>query len=128
MLGNLCEYLLEVAVLLRMVGLIGNVFDKPFHPFHAIAVKGFQNAQSSEEEGAGAAGRVKYGNFFDGMPESPQQLGTFGVDNGVPRKLPDVQVERNEVVDMVDFALIKPLSYVKASLAAGDMLTPSLRG
>jgi len=107
--------------------LVGKVFDKSVHALKTIAVKRFQDAQGGKKESAGAAGGIKHRHRRDRLPEGAQQFQPFGVDNGVAGKLPDIQIQRNQVVNLVDFAPLQFLAHFQAAVAAANVFTPGFR-
>ena len=58
------------------------------------------------------------------MPEGAQQLRPFGIEDSVAGELPDVQVQRDQVVDLVDFALSEPFADFQTAGSAIDVFAP----
>ncbi len=128
MSGNLRQYLLEIAELLRMVGLACQVFHETLHAFHAVAVQGFEDSQGGKEKRAGSAGGIEDRDLLDGLPEGTEQLGAFTVDNDVAGELPDIQIQRYQIVDGADLSCHELPAKLQAAGAAGDVLAPRLGG
>ena len=61
--------------------------------------------RAAKRKRARAARRVEHGHFLDGVPEGAEQFRRFGIDDGVAGELPDVEIQRDQFVDLVDLAL-----------------------
>ena len=64
---------------------------------------------------------------FDGVPEGAEQFRPFAILNHVLRELADVEIERDEVVDVSDFAGRKFLPDFLVTLAGGRRLRARFR-
>ena len=91
-------------------------------------VERFKDVEGFEEEGAGAAGWVEYGDVDKGLPEGAHQFGPFAVGDYVQGELFDVEVAGDEVVDRRDLADRQLGVDLLVTAAAGDVLTPGLGG
>ena len=96
----------EVAEGVRAVWPFGSVqvIQEAAHTLQAGGVEGFQNVERSEQECAGAAGRVQDRHVAEGVPEGAQQLRSLALGDDVLGELLDVQVQSDEVVDFPHLA------------------------
>lgn len=130
MLGDVFQYLAEIGKFLGPVFLIGSVqiFDERLHAVQTSFVQRLKNVKRREQKRAGAAGRVENGDVDDRVPQGAEQIGTFAIFYYVLGKLADVEVERYQVVDVVDFAAGQFGPDFLVAFAASNNLAPDFSG
>ena len=106
MLVRLVQYLAEVIKMLGAALTLGpfGIVKEAAHPLQAGGVEGFQNVQGGEQERAGAAGGIEDRDIPHGVPEGAQQLRPLALSDYVFGKLLDIEVQRDEVVDILHLA------------------------
>src|SRR6266581_7472070 len=81
------------------------MFDVANESLHAIKtsfVQRLENVQRSKKEGTGAARRIKHRHTLDRVPECSEQLRSFAILDHILRELTDVDVKRDEFIDVMD--------------------------
>ena len=76
------------------------VIDECLHAGETCFVQRFENIQRGEKKGAGTTGRIEDGDALDGVPERPEQFRAFAILDRVLRELADVEIERDEIVNV----------------------------
>ncbi len=97
---------------------------KNFHSLNTRFIKRFKNIHGCKQESARAAGGVEDGNRVERFVEMAQEIGVGGVFNRILRKLADVQVVRNKIVYLVNFAVINICFYFGVTVAAVNHFAP----
>ena len=87
-----------------LFAVIGPVRRRTPPSIEAGFVEWFKDIERSEQKCARAAGGIEDGDLFDGVPEGAKQFRAFAVFDDILRELADVEIERDEVVDVADFA------------------------
>jgi len=72
--------------------------------------------------------RVEHREFFDGVPEGAKQFRPFAMLNHVLCKLANVEIQRDEFVDVGDFAIGNLRFQVGMALTTGDDFAPDFGG
>ena len=80
------------------------VVDERLHAVEAGLVEWFEDVERGEEERAEPQVGSRTVTLLDRVPEGAEQVRAFAVLDHVLGELADVEIERDEIVDLADFA------------------------
>jgi hypothetical protein len=81
------------------------VSNEGLHPVEASLVERFENVERGKQERARTAGRIEHRYALDRLPESAEQVRPLATFDHILSELPNIEVERDELVDLADVAV-----------------------
>jgi hypothetical protein len=91
-------------------------------------IERLEDVERRKEKGSRSAGRVENRDLLDGFPDGTKQFRSFTKLNRILRELADIQIERNQIIDLVDLAGSQLSLDASIPLLAFNGFAPNLGG
>src|ERR1017187_2212695 len=104
------------------------VLNETLHPNEASFIKRLEDIERGKQKSARAAGWVEDRNLFDSLPDSAQQFRPFAKLDYILCELADIQVERDQIIDLMHLSGSQLGLDCSITLMAIDGFTPNLGG